>query len=181
MVLVKQNWLDSQKAANGESIPSTMLAKITARKNSMAKNPTPAERTLFRYLSILVDANKSSPFKFQKQKVLWPVPEFPFIVDAYMKQLKIAIEVDGRYHARTATRDSWRTEVLENINGIHVLRFWNEQVIDNPREVFEKLILDSMRLAKTKAVKQRIVDAIKNIRRKPISERFLPDASVLSF
>jgi ATP-dependent helicase HrpA len=53
-----------------------------------------------------------------------------FILDFFCPALSLAIEVDGGQHAERADYDQERTEYLKN-NGIVVLRFWNNDVMNN--------------------------------------------------
>ncbi|MGE3333248.1 MAG: endonuclease domain-containing protein [Rhodospirillaceae bacterium] len=54
-----------------------------------------------------------------------------YILDFYAPALKLAIECDGGQHAElTKDRDDTRTEFL-NAAGIFVLRFWNNDILEN--------------------------------------------------
>ena len=65
---------------------------------------------------------------------------FSHIVDFYCHECKLAIELDGSFHATSDAKeyDNLRTGLLNEI-GITVLRFWNEDVINNPSKVLEKI------------------------------------------
>jgi adenine-specific DNA-methyltransferase len=73
----------------------------------------------------LVRGRRLGGFKFTRQK---PFP--PYVVDFYCSERRLAIEVDGGQHAEPEqrTKDEYRTEILSKA-GIHVLRFWNDQVL----------------------------------------------------
>jgi very-short-patch-repair endonuclease len=55
-------------------------------------------------------------------------PALPFIVDFASHRAKLVIEVDGGQHSEQ--RDAGRTAITE-AEGYRVLRFWNNEVLDN--------------------------------------------------
>jgi very-short-patch-repair endonuclease len=63
-------------------------------------------------------------------------------VDLASPEHKLAIEVDGKTHKlkRWKFLDRRKTAVL-NFLGWKVLRFWNEEVSENPRAIAEKIRL----------------------------------------
>ena len=74
-------------------------------------------------------------FKFRRQH-----PVDKFIVDFYCHDVKLAIEIDGGQHAEGAQSlyDKRRTAQLES-KGIKVLRFWNNEVLQNLEGVLEMI------------------------------------------
>lgn len=65
-----------------------------------------------------------------------------FIVDFVSLEKKLIIEIDGGQHnqRKNILKDQKRTRVLEN-NGFTVLRFWNNEVLQNLDGVLEALTL----------------------------------------
>ena len=62
------------------------------------------------------------------------------MLDFYCAEAKLVVEVDGGQHAEmTAERDTWRTEQLEK-QGLMVLRFWNNEVMQNLEGVAARII-----------------------------------------
>ena len=61
-----------------------------------------------------------------------------FILDFYCHELMLAVELDGGQHQERAARDETRTAALEKL-GIAVLRFWNNDVLQQTEPVLEKL------------------------------------------
>jgi very-short-patch-repair endonuclease len=57
-------------------------------------------------------------------------PIGPYFADFYCASLKLVIELDGSQHAERENHDAARTAYL-NQAGIAVLRFWNNDVMDN--------------------------------------------------
>ena len=64
----------------------------------------------------------------------------PFILDFYIPKARLAIEIDGKIHLkkeqreRDLNKDTFLTE-----NGIKVVRFTNEEVLNHIENVFAKL------------------------------------------
>ena len=63
-----------------------------------------------------------------------------FILDFYCAELKLAVELDGGQHNETAMRqrDAERSRWLGEC-GIRVLRFWNNEVLQDTESVLEVL------------------------------------------
>ena len=75
--------------------------------------------------------------KFRRQH-----PIDSFVLDFYWAEKKVAIEIDGGIHERKDVKehDEGRTEVLQ-AQGIRVIRFTNEEVMDNIVGVLRKIVL----------------------------------------
>ena len=58
------------------------------------------------------------------------VPIGPFICDFVARTPKLVIELDGGQHALATDADQRRTAYLER-KGYSVLRFWNNDVLEN--------------------------------------------------
>jgi very-short-patch-repair endonuclease len=97
------------------------------------KRITPAEREMMNILKYL-----NVYYKFQK-------PFFHrgtlYIVDFFLPQQKMVIEVDGSQHNYRKQRyyDEMRTEFLETKRGVKVIRFTNSEILRNPNYVIEQL------------------------------------------
>jgi len=63
-----------------------------------------------------------------------------FILDFYCHERKLAIEVDGQIHKKELQRewDENRTFILNEF-GIHILRFSNDDVIDQTERVINSI------------------------------------------
>jgi very-short-patch-repair endonuclease len=104
-----------------------MAGKAAARR--LRRNGTDAERALWRYLR-----NRSAAgAKFRRQQFIGP-----YIVDFVCLNARLVIEIDGGQHAVKLTADADRTAFLER-EGYRVLRFWNNDVLSNPRGVYETI------------------------------------------
>ena len=100
---------------------------------SLRKNQTDAERKLWRRLR----ARELCGFKFRRQ-----YPIAPYIVDFICVEKRLIVEIDGGQHATMTEIDNTRTEFL-NARGYRVLRFWNNEVLQQLDAVLAK-ILDSL-------------------------------------
>jgi methionine--tRNA ligase beta chain len=75
--------------------------------------------------------------KFRRQHPI-ETSEGKYILDFYAHELKLAVELDGGQHQRQAARDEARTRALAN-SGIEVLRFWDNDVLQNTESVLQSL------------------------------------------
>ena len=103
-------------------------------RSELKKNPTEAESILWSYLK-----NKKTGYKIRRQHVI-----DDFIVDFVCLTKKLVIEVDGKIHDQQKVSDEVRTIRL-NVKGYQVTRFMNDEVLENPESVAEriKIILDN--------------------------------------
>lgn len=98
---------------------------------SMRRNPTSTENILWQSLR----DRKLNGLKFRRQQHLEG-----FIVGFYCDQSKLAVEVDGDIHNSNEQKqfDQLRTEFLEEF-GIKVIRFSNDQVLNNIDQVLNTI------------------------------------------
>jgi very-short-patch-repair endonuclease len=73
-----------------------------------------------------------SAYKFRRQ-----VPLGPFIADFLCYDARLIVEADGGQHCEN-TADERRTAWLES-QGFTVLRFWNHEILTQPRNVMDRL------------------------------------------
>ena len=104
------------------------LLKEFAKENR--KNATLAEKVLWDCLR-----KNALGIKFLRQHIIGN-----YIVDFVSLHDGLVIEVDGGYHSEPTqkTDDEVREEVLEQM-GYHVIRFTNEEVLDNTKYVIEQI------------------------------------------
>jgi very-short-patch-repair endonuclease len=72
--------------------------------------------------------------KFRRQ-----VPLFGFVVDFAALESRLIIEIDGGQHAEAVDANAARAAILENA-GYHVIRFWNNDVLNNIDGVLEAIV-----------------------------------------
>lgn len=106
--------------------------QLKDRSREMRKNPTEAEKALWRILK----SGNLTKLTFSRQK-----PLGNYIVDFYCSKAQLVIEVDGYSHAVLEQKryDEERTAYLQGFN-LKVLRFWNNEVIQNSEGVYETII-----------------------------------------
>lgn len=92
--------------------------KLKLEARELRNNPTIAEKKL--WFGYLIQVNH----KAYRQK-----PIGNFIVDFYIPQFKLVIEVDGETHMRDVEYDNNRTKELEKL-GLKVIRFWNNDIAE---------------------------------------------------
>jgi len=108
------------------------------RARTLRREQTDAERKLWR----LVSGRQLGGFKFRRQH-----PIDRYFVDFACREASLVVEIDGGQHAVDVDYDGERTEVLERA-GWKVIRFWNNQVLDEPMGVLE-VILAGLKLARS--------------------------------
>ncbi len=100
--------------------------------------PTDAELKLWQRLR----GRQIEGCKFRRQH-----PFLDFIVDFACLERQVVVELDGGQHADSMAYDSHRTRALESA-GFAVLRFWNNDVLENTDGVLE-VILRTLRARNT--------------------------------
>jgi very-short-patch-repair endonuclease len=98
----------------------------TARARSLRERSTDTETKLWNRLR----GRAIGGHKFVRQE-----PIGPYIVDFVCRERRLIVEVDGGQHA-TDPRDAIRTKWLNDHN-YRVLRFWNNDVLQNINGVLE--------------------------------------------
>ncbi len=104
------------------------MPSIDAR--SLRKNPTDAERRLWGRLR----RRQLEGCRFRRQ-----APIGRYIVDFVCFERKLIVEVDGGQHAWNEVGDEQRSAWLES-EGFVVVRFWNNDVLENTDGVVATLI-----------------------------------------
>lgn len=90
---------------------------------------TDAERILWSALR----RDRMGGLRFRRQHAMGP-----FILDFYCPAIKLCIELDGPIHDAQHQQDQARTEALETL-GIRVIRFRNEQVMNDLQSVVKEI------------------------------------------
>jgi len=106
-----------------------IVATLLERAKEMRKNPTKSEALLWNELR-----NKKTGYKFRQQH-----PIDNYIVDFVCLSKKLIIEVDGKIHDFQQSKDEERELLLKEKKGFKVLRFTNEEVINNIQKVLNKI------------------------------------------
>ncbi len=106
-----------------------------SKARELRKNPTEAERKLWKYLRL----RQLGGYKFRRQ-----VPLGSYIGDFVCLEKKLIVELDGGQHSIQINYDAKRTEWLE-AHGFRVLRFWNNDVLEEI-EIVKELIAKELGL-----------------------------------
>ena len=96
-----------------------------SRARMLRRRMTEAERKLWQMLR----ARQTQGHRFRRQ-----VPIGRFIADFVCHEAGLIVEIDGGQHDPCSEQEAARTEFLEG-EGYRVLRFWNNEVLDNPEGV----------------------------------------------
>ena len=116
------------------------MGYITDRSRELRNNPTQAEAFLWRSLR----KRNRSGFKFLRQfplivRTVQGKTEF-YIADFYCASAKLIVEVDGGYHDTPIQKedDALRDRICTQL-GLTVLRFKNEEVLNEVSKVLKKI------------------------------------------
>jgi|SRR3989338_1216598 len=108
------------------------------RRKELRRNQTQAEKIIWSRLR-----NKQiNGLKFYRQ---WSIGSY--ILDFYCHPLKLAIEIDGGQHNENDVYERTRTQFLQKQN-IILLRFWNNEVLENIDGVMNNILEKSDLLKK---------------------------------
>src|SRR5260221_11883803 len=102
------------------------------RARRLRGNPTEVEKRMWRRIR----KRQLHGHRFRRQ-----VPLGPYVVDFACIELSLIIEVDGGQHSWLEKQDAMRTDWLE-AHGWRVVRFWNNDVIENIHGVLERLVIE---------------------------------------
>jgi imidazole glycerol-phosphate synthase subunit HisF len=113
-----------------ENIFYGAVKPIFARAEELRKNPTEAEKLLWKHLK----ANRLG-VRFKRQHPVWM-----YIADFYCHELKLVVEVDGSIHSvkEVMENDIIRQEDIISL-GIKVIRFTNAEIRTNINNVIERI------------------------------------------
>ncbi|TAA39604.1 endonuclease domain-containing protein [Corallincola spongiicola] len=100
---------------------------LHVKARALRKARTDVEKQLWSKLR----ARQIQGCKFRRQ-----VPLGSYIVDFVCLERHLIVELDGSQHISQANYDEVRTAYLQRL-GFHVIRFWNNEVIENLQGVLE--------------------------------------------
>lgn len=106
-------------------------SKTFARAKQLHRKLTPADVKLWARLR----ANRLEGVHFRNQHAIEK-----YIVDFCAPRKKLIIEIDGRHHIDQEDYDKERTLFLES-KGCTILRFWNNDVMNDMEGVLRAIIL----------------------------------------
>ena len=106
-------------------------SQMLSRRRSLRSNTTPQERKVWGLLK-----NKQiSGLRFLRQYSVGA-----YVLDFFCPHVRLAIEIDGGQHNEKANqfKDEKRTQFLA-AHKITVLRFWNNEINDNPDGAYQRI------------------------------------------
>ena len=114
-----------------DNLHKEAIGKLYQYGRELRQESTAAEKLLWTELR----NKKLNGLKFRRQH-----PLDKFIVDFYCNERKLVIELDGGVHDEKINKeyDEARTAMLSGLN-VFVLRFKNEDVTNNLKEVIRKI------------------------------------------
>lgn len=114
------------------------IKSLKDRRRELRSNQTEFEKILWNSIR----GRKLNGFKFHRQYSIGP-----YIVDFYCPFIRLAIEIDGEHHTKTDIYyyDKERSEYLKSA-GIQVVRFMNNEIIDNVDQVLDKICIEINRI-----------------------------------
>jgi very-short-patch-repair endonuclease len=104
---------------------------LNNKARALRKNQTDVELLLWQQLR----NRRLCSYKFRRQ-----FPIAPYVADFACLELKLIIELDGGQHADQISYDNQRSLFLEQ-RGFKVIRFWNNDVIQNTTGILEAIHL----------------------------------------
>ena len=110
--------------------PKRSTPKVLHRAGELRKDTTPAEKKLWARLRLM----REDGVHFRRQHAIGS-----FIADFCAPRKKLVIELDGGHHIEQEAQDNERTRYLE-AQGYKVIRFWNNQVMNNIEGVILSII-----------------------------------------
>src|SRR5262249_32003073 len=109
---------DAQGRSMVKKAPS---GRAGERARTLRRDMTEAERRLWQMLR----SRQTEGYRFRRQ-----VPIGGFIADFVCPAARLIVEIDGGQHDPSSEAEATRTRFLE-AEGYRVLRFWNNEVLDN--------------------------------------------------
>ena len=105
--------------------------RLRDRRRELRKNMTDSEILLWDRLRM----RKVKGFKFLRQYSVGP-----YIMDFFCVELRLGVEVDGRFHGSTENieYDLKRTVFLKE-HGVELIRFWNDDILYDVDSVVMRL------------------------------------------
>jgi very-short-patch-repair endonuclease len=111
----------------GASMKKHPLPGAYPRARSLRQNMTEAERRIWQMLRL----RQIGGYRFRRQ-----VPFGCYIADFACHEARLIVEIDGGQHDRLSLPEAGRTLFLE-AEGYRVLRFWNNEVLQNLDSVWD--------------------------------------------
>ena len=127
----KNSKIINMQESYNDNLHKDAIGKLYQYGRELRQESTEAEKLLWAELR----NRKLNGLKFRRQH-----PLDKFIVDFYCNERKIVVELDGSVHDEKINKDydEARTAMLAGLN-IIVLRFQNDEVVNNIEDVLNKI------------------------------------------
>ncbi|OIQ96285.1 hypothetical protein GALL_216840 [mine drainage metagenome] len=120
--------------------PAKLPEDIRAYAREMRNRMTDAEALLW----MMLRNRRIAGAKFRRQH-----PVGRYILDFYCDEKRLGIELDGGQHSEAVEYDKQRDSWLR-VQGIQVLRFWNNQMLTETEVVLEVIYQVLLKLIRTR-------------------------------
>ena len=109
-----------------------MSEAMKQRVQELRREATEAETVLWR----LLRGRRFMGVKFRRQ-----YPVRGYVLDFYCDEAKLGIELDGGEHLdmEQANYDEERSRILDERQGIAIIRFWNSEAMNDTEKVLHKI------------------------------------------
>jgi len=108
------------------------MRRLTPAAKALRRNQTDVEKILWHRLR----NRQVNGCKFRRQHQIGN-----YVVDFVCPEKRLVVELDGGQHAEQVENDATRTGYLA-LKGYRVLRFWNNDVVENIDGVLETIKLE---------------------------------------
>lgn len=122
--------MQKQKFLNIPFVPYNK--NLVSRAKELRKDATVAEKLFW---DKILKHKELVNLKFTRQK-----PLDRFIVDFYCASLHLIIELDGKLHDFQRSKDKERDNLLKQKFGLKIIRYKNEEILNNTQKVIEDLM-----------------------------------------
>jgi very-short-patch-repair endonuclease len=112
------------------------------RARSLRQNMTEAEKRVWQILR----SHQIKGHKFRRQ-----VPIGRYIADFACHEARLIVEIDGGQHGRSSLQEVERSAFLQN-EGYRILRFWNNEVLENLDGVHATITAELGRITPTQTL-----------------------------
>ncbi|MFH1739563.1 MAG: DUF559 domain-containing protein [bacterium] len=120
------------------------------RTRSMKRNMSAYQEAAVHFIKDICEA-QGLTVHFEKSAYCHSVKRF-YVLDVYIVELRLCIEIDDPSHAAKVERDEIRTQALESDHEIMVVRFDNEDVEDLDFKGRIESVIDVIREARSAKV-----------------------------
>jgi hypothetical protein len=120
-----------------QPIKLNALKTVRMYQEKALRAPTAGELAFMRLMSPLY---KYTKITYVKQPIFYITEGISFRSDFIFRKYKLLVEIDGSSHNTTKEEDEWRDRVLYELAKMKTLRFTNEDVVKDWKDVRAKVL-----------------------------------------